>query len=515
MGRWRMLGHVNRVRVVVVAATLLLAPAAAWCQAAIFREGGPEEAAFNGHSRDCGSEIDHARLLLTESSAQRRSEDDREWTMVANCALGEHDWPTAFGALHEITRSPRASGSAWISQIELGIQLDRSDDVARSVETLAKLHPDDLKSIAPDYFGNFLFREDAAGRTQDSLRVLIALDRIRYQPTDPLANSDDLWWTYARLLLDSGDVERARAMLARVKAPDLLLLASLDNRFAAIFADDDPAFDARAAWERQLASDQALMTAHPKALTAVLSVARDLRALERYSDALALLAAVKDRADRASRLKPAFTDQVDRLGWIETEEALDLRDLGRVEEAIAVDAQAAKLREFEGPNVSQVIALADLLNTVGKPLDALAALDVFDHGRMDSSDAQDLMAVHATRACADAQIGRQAELAQELKFLTDHQAERPSDHVSGLICANDLDGASAAYIAELAGVTERSDALLALSEFDPPENPTAVDTSLRSRLEQIRNRADVKAAIAKVGHNERVPLNGDVFANIF
>ena len=510
-----MLDRVNRIRVVAAAAALLLAPAAASGQAAIFREGGAEEAAFNGHSRDCESDVDQGRRLLTESSAARRSEGNAAWMRVADCAIGERDWPMASAALHEVTRNPRASDWAWIAQIELGLQLDKSDDVTRSVETLAKLHPDDLKSIAPEYFDKFLVLEDAAGRTQDSLRVLIALDRIGYQPTDPLANSDDLWWTYARLLLDSGDVERARAVLARVKAPNLLLQAGLDDRFAAIFADDDPGFDAKAASERRLASDQVLMIAHPKALTAVLSVARDLRTLERYSDALALLAAVKDRADRASRLKPAFTDQVDRLGWIETEEALDLRATGRVDEAIAVDAQAAKLEEFEGPNVSQVIALAELLNTVGKPLDALAALDVFGHGRKDSSDAQDLMAVHAARACADAQIGRQAELAQELKFLTDHMAESPSDRIRGLICANDLDGAAAAYIAELAGVTERSDALLALSEFDPPEHPTAVDTSLRSRLDQIRNRADVKAAIAKVGHVERVQLNGDAFTGFF
>ena len=81
-----------------------------------------------------------------------------------------------------------------------------------------------------------------------------------------------------------------------------------------------------------------------------------------------------------------------------------------------------------------------------------------------------------------------------------------------LLCAGAEDAAAALYIRRLGDVTLRAGALEELSTFQPnPARLSSFYTQIERRRDALRARADVKAAVAAVGHTEAIPLRSEDF----
>ncbi|MBX9745854.1 MAG: hypothetical protein K2X34_03065, partial [Hyphomonadaceae bacterium] len=152
-------------------------------------------------------------------------------------------------------------------------------------------------------------------------------------------------------------------------------------------------------------------------------------------------------------------------------------------------------------SVSQVINFASMLSAEGRPQDALEVLRTVGS----ASDYGDMW-IAAVRACAASQLGDSDLRDTALSFLRENADDNISAAARGLLCANDLDRAAALYIRRLADPEQRGDALLALQRYTQPPNVLPHNRALAERLEQVRARADVQAAIAAVGRIEEVPL---------
>lgn len=119
------------------------------------------------------------------------------------------------------------------------------------------------------------------------------------------------------------------------------------------------------------------------------------------------------------------------------------------------------------------------------------------------------------RACAAAQLGDATLQETSMAFLREHADDNIAAVTHASLCVNDLDGAAALYIRRLADPEQRSGALLALQRYRlPPGSSLPFNIVLLERLEQVRARPDVQAAIEAVGRIEDVPLQivywGDV-----
>ncbi len=463
---------------------------------------------------DCVAGLPFGRRLIASPRFEPLPDNVKlaVWSATAACAVNQHLVEEAFADARHATRFQTADDWLWIFRIQAGVDLDRPDDVAEAVEMLGIVRPATLNAVPVRTFYDFQRQQEH--RPPDALRrVLAALEKADYKPKAVLESADWLWLASARMALDAGDTEHAGALVRRITSVKRLIQIRLDARFSAIVAADPARYDLKAAADRGLAKDRAVMDAHAELLQAVHETVTDLRALGRFDEALALAQPPLDRAARAPKGKPAFTDQAQHLNWITDDKGYILLEVGRVDEALAVERAAAALGEEGGKNVSQTINLAGFLNVADKPAEALKVLTPFDKSL--TASPYGFAWVHAERACADEGLGRAADLAVELAWLAAHQTDNPSARLKALLCVGDLDGAAASVTADLQDPARRDNALIILCDFDVRPHHTARAALLASRLAAVAARPDVRAAIARVGRTEHIPLNGDPFVDVF
>jgi tetratricopeptide (TPR) repeat protein len=241
----------------------------------------------------------------------------------------------------------------------------------------------------------------------------------------------------------------------------------------------------------------------------VLDVAQALRVLGRNQEALDLLDRVVAQAQTPDA-QAQFDDIADQLNWLLNEKAYALYELNRPEEARTAFGLSIAVGEDGQWSVSQVINFASMLQAEGRSADALEVVqtvgEASPYGRM---------WVAAVRACAAGNLGR-AELRREaLAYLREHERDNAAARANALLCVNDLDEAAALYIRRLANPAEREDALLALQTYRRPPRPALPQESLlHARLEQVRGRPDVLAAVAAVGRIEEAPLHSVYWGDV-
>ncbi len=200
----------------------------------------------------------------------------------------------------------------------------------------------------------------------------------------------------------------------------------------------------------------------------------------------------------------AFDDQRENLRW-----ALDYRNrvlwrMGRWDEAIATQAKARDSATASGgDSVSQRINLADLLYLRARPREALGELTGVTN---DTASDFGLMEAEEVRACSYAQLGDRERLKTSLDTLRTHRDDAPNPLRAALECADDEDGLAAMIIARLDDPLTRNDELGALQIFLPEPHPTDFEALMNKRLDTVRNRADVRAAIARYGVVETYPI---------
>jgi tetratricopeptide (TPR) repeat protein len=464
-------------------------------------------------ANDCAGGLPVARTFLAEPGFNQLRDDLKApvLSFAADCAVRQKLYEEAYDDARKATQLAKADDWLWTVRVELAITLDRPDDVVDTVHTLTMVSRPALNAVTPQRFFTFEHNQTASHRPDAVMQVFSLLEKADYTPDSPELSPDGIWMEYAQLASDDGDAAHATALIHRIVDIDALMRISLDRRFRAMVAAEPERFDLQMVQAQQLERDKAAMKVTPDSMGLLIETLRDLRALGRFDEALAMDQSAIDLAAHSPKDKPAFSDQDRQLNWALDMKADILIELGRTDDALNMQRAAAKLSENGTANVSQIINLGGLLIDAGHPAEALSDLQVFDQPR--PATAYGLAWVHSERACADQQLGRTAEVATEIAFLDAHPADNPEARLKAHLCANDLDGAAATIIAELRDPRARVRALIELSEFDPTPNLTPGAAARAAHFALVAARPDVKAAVAEAGQTQRIHLCRDVFVD--
>ena len=101
---------------------------------------------------------------------------------------------------------------------------------------------------------------------------------------------------------------------------------------------------------------------------------------------------------------------------------------------------------------------------------------------------------------------KDSKMANEaMRYLREHTDDAPGAYEGALERSGDLDAAAARLIARLSDPESRTETLVELQEYkETPAPPAVIKERRRSR--SVRARADVRAAVAKVGRIEHYDL---------
>lgn len=449
----------------------------------------------------CPAALNEGKTLAAATGFSALSVEARALFLnaLASCAWRQSDGPGAVAAI----RAADALGADWSDF--MGVQTGvRFEDDALALNSFRDLQPGALRQLPLRIiWGVLRAASDVDPSGARALNVHEALSLANYKPEDGITDSG-LRMAHARLLLRFNLVDAARERLRTISTPGLLMEIRITRLFDPLRTD--PAFEARldlaAAAESDIVRERAEAAAAPRRLGETLDYVRALRMLGREAEALEALNAVLAPAqgpDGAS----LFDDHRDQLNWAINEKAYILYGMHRAEEARETFRQAIAALERGSPNVSQTINFASRLQAEGRPREALDVLATL----RDASSYGDMWAA-AVRACAAEQLGDAALRTEALAFLAEHENDNPAARTNALLCVNDVDGAAALYIRRLSDEQHQASALKALQIYTiVGERDLAREPELRARLNQVRARADVRAAVDAVGRIEEIPLH--------
>jgi tetratricopeptide (TPR) repeat protein len=366
---------------------------------------------------------------------------------------------------------------------------------------MAKRAPDALNALPIQWVYLFQNRvkkgKDAALRR----RVLEIFAADSYQPVEVGADNNFFRGELAIVRAGAGDTEGARALIAGITQPSKLLQLSLDPRTRALIPAN---FDIRAATERELARRRDIAASHPNSLNAVVDVANSLRWLGRYEEALAGLEAASPEGPAGGN----FTDRDKSTNWWWDAVGYANAYLGRYDAALAAFRHGIDAKEEGAVNVSQSINLANQQQVFGRDADAIKTLAPLGDGK--GASPYGVMQLMGVRGCSRFRTGDKAGADADYAYAKAHDSDAPATVTGMALCRNDLDEAAAALVRRLTDPDLMVDALLMVSDFDPP--PAAYPKQIEDeRLELVKMRPEVKAAIAKAGGARRFNLRSAPF----
>ena len=162
--------------------------------------------------------------------------------------------------------------------------------------------------------------------------------------------------------------------------------------------------------------------------------------------------------------------------------------------------RASTMTEEGGVNVSQSINLGEMHCANGNWKQALKAIervgDVSDYGEV---------ALRSVQHCSRLQQGDRSGADQALAYLREHRTLSAALYVKALLREDRLDEAATALIAALDSEKERGDTLLMVQEY-LPQRWAPQDDIIDARWQRMLQRADVSAAIARVGRRQRYDM---------
>lgn len=408
---------------------------------------------------------------------------------AASCAITLQQIPLAYDYAVKGTAFDNASD--WLWRMRLLIELDgkRTDAALATITAMTQGRGAALNSVPVKFiieFDNAMRRSDnAAGRR----RLLAMLVQPSYQPDEPVPVTDVFRRRYAELLYDAGEKEAALTLARQIDTPPIVMTMSVDPRFHAAVPSS---YDARAATIAFLERLQEIASRHPESLDTVIEISSAQRRLGKPDLALATLQAGNPTVGRTT----AFVDKDEKLNWWWDAVARAHEAADRYDEAVAAMRQGIGADENGQRNVSQTINLAEAQLRYGRPGDALETLAIFDREKMAVSHYGE-MEMRFARGCAAKQAGK-GDPSGDVAFTKAHATDHPQALGDLLLCIGDIDGAAAEFIARLDDPARRADALLELSDYDPPLSTAPADP-VYSRIPALRARDDVKAAIARAG----------------
>ena len=439
------------------------------------------------------------RTVIGDKGFAALSDSTRAYAylLAMNDALQQKDNAAAYDLAFKGTAVKGADAALWRVRLVVEVGDKRLAPAVATVEAMSAENRDALYALPIPVLGAL---NGAVRRQPDKAlqqRLLVVLSAPDYQPEPFYAQGDGFRGDYAALLVETGRKDEAAALVGTIKDPNTLIWASLDPRLRGFLPGD---YDGRAAFERRLARLRELAASHSRSMAGVLLLSIHLRKLGRYEEALATLEAARPDGPLGS----TFTDLAEQSNWWWDERARNYQVLGRYDEAVAAFGKGIDAKESGGLNVSQTINLGVAQLRFGHHADAINTIAAFTKGTYSISPFGE-MQLRSVRGCATMATGDTVTAKADLAYAVAHEQDAPDVLAELLLCAGDMDGAAAAYIRRLDNADRRSDALLQLSDYDPPPSTYPL-LPYEARLPALKARPDVQAAIRRAGGTRRFRL---------
>lgn len=388
-----------------------------------------------------------------------------------------------------------ADDEAWGRSALYAWQAGDAEVAAQALAQLATRWPDILPDVERSLIVGVV--EDARVGSPERLAAVQALADADYVVPNT-ADGGFVWFALAEERLARGELDAARAAAARIVTPAELVKLRADRRFDAIVDRDAPAFDVERAATRRVDDLRARALLDPDVLELQVALADAMLVVGDAENVLALADQVESFYAESPR--PGFQDD-DQRAWMLDQRARALRLLGRGDEAVAQLEAARRLDERGQRNVSQVLNLGELYCALGEPAKARAV--IADAGSMSDFG---LMVRTFVELCAAVQLDDAAAREAALAWMRAHRDVSPPMHTEALLYAGLAEEAVADVLARLRDPSERATVLLDLQRFRRPP-PEPGHAAANAAWDALRGRADVRAAVAEVGHLDEYAIH--------
>ena len=464
-----------------------------------------------------------AFALQVDAAAQFEAGDD---PAVAERALTKALRDPRFASLPLDTQRRTLSVAAWVAAIQDNLPLARErylqaiavddsdpdnrlrlamvefdlghhDAATRALARLLEQRPD-LSNHLPQSFIGSLVWQSAPG-SADRLATLQALLDANYTNQD--LGADAFWYELAVARMVRGEQAAAADVITRIHDPTSLIKLRVDRRFDALVDRGDPHYDIGRAAQAQMDELRTRAMLDPTRVDLLMQLSYAMLAMGQHQDLIAMADAALAVTNGKMEKTSPFQSVEDRV-WLMNNRTIALRRVGRIEEALSQLQFASTQRESadQRVNVSQVLNLGSFYCALGRAQDALDAIkpvgDMSGYGKMVHS----MVKLRAYR-----QLGRHDEANRELQYLREHRKDSPEIHVRALIVSDLVEEAAATYIAQLDDAETRAEALLLAQRFKAPA-PLPGNRAADERWDRLLERADVRAAIDRVGRVEQYPI---------
>lgn len=463
--------------------------------------------AFDLSIQEAGADLDkgdraHAREVLERawrSPAFAKAAPEMQHAvllMIGGLASETKDWAGAKAALVPASEMAAANAIDWQARLEVAGYAQDKEDAVHALTVLAQRFPTALAEVSDDAIS---YWHDTARLLPDGaakqFALADALFKAKWAPQDPFADLSSLRMTYVLGLIQHDRLDEARVVAKAVTDPENRIMMRADKRYDPL--GDRQALSPKAGALARQAEVEALLPKNADRLSGQIAKAEVLLALHRPKDALATIEAALARASAAP---DAFIDQASKLGWAYNVRNFALEAVGRRDDAVEALAAGARTPERGRPNVNQTLNLAIAQVRNAQPKAALATVGSV---RLDLMSPYGRAVALQARVCAQAALNQRDEASAGLKDLRAIGDEAKNNTLAALLCLGDLDSAAVLLIERLRSETQRGHTLLLLQPGPPPDFPSAYDLDREAKLETLRKRPDVLAAVEPVGRIER------------
>jgi beta-barrel assembly-enhancing protease len=393
---------------------------------------------------------------------------------------------------------PEAGFEQWRLLGFAGDKLGKNAVVVNALTVMAKRWPDKLSTFEDALVFQVIRKADQLPPVA-SLDLLGALYAAHWKTREGIEPSA-AWRDLTLLLLADADLTGALDVSSHVTDPYVLVAMRSDRRFDAIIAAHSKQFDIDSAATREFHDLQIASEKSSRSLRLKVMVIQALGNQQHYPAMLAASDAELLELRSTNYPEKLYDDYFAQYNWLLNERATALRRLGRWDEAVEQLAAASKALENHAANVSQAINLSNLYCALGRPKEALAAIDY-----LGSVSAYGAMQLEAARLEAAVQLNDQKQVNHSLAFLRTHAEDAPITYLEELIVTNQLDDAADLMKAQLQDPRRRQEVLLRLQDFASYPEPEWTLKN-QARWHEVVARKSVQAAINKVGRVESYHL---------
>ncbi|MBS0377452.1 MAG: DUF3857 domain-containing protein [Proteobacteria bacterium] len=415
-------------------------------------------------------------------------------------AFAQKEPARAHGLLKTSSELPSATAHDWIYRWRSAVQSSDWPDAAYALSALARKWPDSTADLEVRGVGMTVAKNPKLNDARYELLKALADAKFSRPGVDYSA-----WWRDLGLLqIQRGERAAAIASLSQVTEPDALVSILADNRFAGVRDGLGSHLDIPSALHQEVEQARKQVADNPTKLEPISKLAMSLAGAIQAPEALQILdQAIATAADPPGRER--YKDYDEQYVWLLNMRSQMLYLMGRWDEAVEQLRLASQMKEGASVNVSQVINLGVLLNRLQRPAEAREVVKQLGSGSMSPYGQMQKWDVELSAAL---QLGDSAEAARVLQLIHDHQDDAVSTYEDGLVMANRLDEAAALLISRLEDPDRRIPALMSLQHFDLNSPAAALPrpAELRRRWDLLESRADVRAALAKVGTAGTYPM---------